>query len=290
MAYAKYARQRDSMEEYDDLSAGPTEDGTLDLSHNTWTVIPPELSQFSTTLLHLDMKNNRLTQIPECISSLILLQTLDVSLNQIEYIDKGIGQCIRLRSLNVSRNKIESLPPQLPIMLEQIIADHNRLTTLPETLTDLIAISIIDVRDNQLKSIPLGLCRVPTLRRVLCEGNNDLTVAPENMRDDTDLLFHCLEMQLKFKEVIVAKSNQREELQAKADEFREKQYNATNSISELDNDIAALEWERPGEYIRRKERVIELAGFASDKIVIYWRLTKDALLKWWHDHKTHPEY
>lgn len=282
------------MEEYDDLSAGPAEDGTLDLSHNTWTVFPAaaELCQFSKTLLHLDFKNNSLTQVPECISCLALLQSLDVSLNQIEYIDKGIGQCIRLRSLNVSRNRLESLPSELSncILLEKIVADQNRLTALPETLVDLIAISTIDVRDNQLKSIPLGLCRVPTLKTILCNGNNDLTVAPEHMRDDTALLFHCLEMQLKFKEVIAAKSNQRDELQIKAEEIREELNNATNCISELEKDIAALVWERPDEYIRRKERFVELVKFASDKIVFYWRLTKDAALKWWNDHKTHPEY
>ena len=280
------------MEEYDDLSAGPTEDGALDLSHNTWTVFPEELTQFSKTLTYLNMKNCRLTQIPECISCLALLQSLDVSLNQIDYIDKGIGQCIRLRSLNVSRNRLNSLPSQLSkcVMLEKIIADQNRLTTLPETLTDLIAISTIDVRDNQLKNIPLGLCRVPTLKSVLCEGNNDLTVAPEHMRNDTAMLSHCLEMQLKFREVIDAKTNQREDLQVNANELHEQLNNTTHCIGELEKDIAALEWERPDEYIRRKERFLELVKFASDKIVFYWRLTKDAVLKWWENHKTHPEY
>jgi len=275
------------MEEYDDLSAGPTEDGKLDLSHDTWAVFPREITQFSKTLLILDMKNNRLAQVPECISSLTLLKSLDVSFNQIEFIDKGIGQCIRLRSLIVSRNRLESLPSQLSncVMLEQIIADQNRLTTLPEALMNLIAISMIDVRDNQLISIPLGLCRVPTLNKILCEGNNDLIVAPENMRDETDLLFHCLEMQLKFKEAIATKSSEREELRVRADELRDELHCATNCISELEKDISALESERPDEYIRQKERVVELVGIASDKIHYYWRLTKDSLLT-----KTHPEY
>eukprot|EP00579_Thalassiosira_antarctica_P024170 CAMPEP_0201977570 /NCGR_PEP_ID=MMETSP0904-20121228/61112_1 /ASSEMBLY_ACC=CAM_ASM_000553 /TAXON_ID=420261 /ORGANISM="Thalassiosira antarctica, Strain CCMP982" /LENGTH=107 /DNA_ID=CAMNT_0048528995 /DNA_START=67 /DNA_END=390 /DNA_ORIENTATION=- len=80
------------MEEYDDLATGPTKDGSINLSHNTWKTLPPELSNFSTTLLHLEMSNNQLTSIPESIGALILLQTLDVSLNQIETIDGAIGK------------------------------------------------------------------------------------------------------------------------------------------------------------------------------------------------------
>mmetsp|Transcript_2541 Transcript_2541/g.4588 ORF Transcript_2541/g.4588 Transcript_2541/m.4588 type:complete len:110 (-) Transcript_2541:117-446(-) len=103
------------MEEYDDLAMGPTKDGSINLSHNTWKTLPPELSNFSTTLLHLEMSNNQLTSIPESIGALILLllQTLDVSLNQIETIDGAIGKCIRLRRFNVAKNRIETLPAEI---------------------------------------------------------------------------------------------------------------------------------------------------------------------------------
>lgn len=101
------------MEEYDDLATGPTEDGSIDLSHNTWKTLPPELSDFSTTLLHLEMSNNQLTSIPSAIGTLILLQTLDVSLNQIESIDEAIGKCIRLRRINISKNRLETLPAEI---------------------------------------------------------------------------------------------------------------------------------------------------------------------------------
>jgi Leucine-rich repeat (LRR) protein len=98
------------MEEYDDLAAGPDRDGALNLSHNTWKTLPPELSDFSNRLLHLHMSNNQLTAIPESIGALIMLRTLDVSLNRIENIDGQIGKCIRLRKLNVSKNRVDNLP------------------------------------------------------------------------------------------------------------------------------------------------------------------------------------
>ena len=102
-----------NMEEYDDLASGPTEDGSIDLSHNTWKTLPPELNDFSMRLLHLEMSNNRLTSIPESIGNLVLLQTLDVSFNRIEDIDGGIGKCLRLRRINLEKNRLEALPVEI---------------------------------------------------------------------------------------------------------------------------------------------------------------------------------
>jgi len=85
------------MEEYDELSSGPSSDGTLDLSHNTFRTLPSELRDFTTTLLHLDLKNNQLTNI-DSIGNLILLRSLDVSFNQLSTIPESIGKCIRLES------------------------------------------------------------------------------------------------------------------------------------------------------------------------------------------------
>ena len=100
------------MEEYDDLSVGP-KDGILNLSHNTWKILPPELNDFSRSLLHLNLSNNLLTKIPESIGNLILLKSLDVSLNQVTKIDGAIGKCLRLRKLNVEKNRLECLPDEL---------------------------------------------------------------------------------------------------------------------------------------------------------------------------------
>mmetsp|Transcript_19521 Transcript_19521/g.33545 ORF Transcript_19521/g.33545 Transcript_19521/m.33545 type:complete len:121 (+) Transcript_19521:611-973(+) len=101
------------MQEYDELSRGPSEDGFVNLSHNTWKTLPPELSDFTTTLLHLEMSNNQLTSLPESVGDLVLLQTLDVSFNWIETIDGAIGKCIRLRRLNVAKNRIDALPEEI---------------------------------------------------------------------------------------------------------------------------------------------------------------------------------
>ena len=90
-----------NMEEYDDLSVGP-KDGVLDLSHNTWKILPPELN----------LSNKLLTKIPKAIGNLILLKSLNVSLNRLSKIDGAIGKCLRLRKLNVEKYHLECLPDE----------------------------------------------------------------------------------------------------------------------------------------------------------------------------------
>ena len=174
------------MEEYDDLAAGPTKDGSLNLSHDTWRIVP-DLSEFSNRILHLDMSNNQLVSIPESIGNLILLQTLNVSFNQIEVVDGAIGKCVRLRRLNLSRNRIQSLPSSIGscILLvsnsicsdllafsevysywslyqkEEFIASNNKMTELPlEMLMGMFVLAVVDVRNNKLLEIPTELSRM----------------------------------------------------------------------------------------------------------------------------------
>jgi predicted nuclease with TOPRIM domain len=110
------------------------------------------------------------------------------------------------------------------------------------------------------------------------------------MTDNRDLLFHCLEVQLKYKEIITAKTNQRDELQDDADKLRDELNNAAHCISELEKDVSSLQCERPDVYIRRKGRFVELVGYVSKKTVNYWQMTKDVVLKSWNDRRTHPQY
>ncbi|KAL7543225.1 hypothetical protein ACHAXR_012530 [Thalassiosira sp. AJA248-18] len=279
------------MEEYDDLAAGPT-DGAIDLSHNTWKTLPPELNDFSTTLLHLEMSNNQLTSIPESIGNLVLLQTLNVSLNQIENIDGAIGKCIRLRRLNVAKNRIESFPAEIGncMLLEDIIASDNRLNSLPKEFLHLFVISVIDVRNNRLAAIPTELSRVPTLTQLLCDGNPQLASAPENMRGDSNLLVFCLEMQQKFKDVIDPKEAQYDEQKAKNDELNYELSLARSQIQQLEKDVASLEWDRPDRYIYWKGRFLAFICYVLGKINQLWGGVKKVFLDWRDRRKTHPLY
>ena len=102
------------MEEYDDLTAGPHDDGSLNLSYNDYEDMPHELFDlFYDRLLHLNLSYNGLTKISKNIQKLVLLKELNLSHNQIDFIDPAISCCVRLRRLNVSCNNLTTLPAEL---------------------------------------------------------------------------------------------------------------------------------------------------------------------------------
>lgn len=111
------------------------------------------------------------------------------------------------------------------------------------------------------------------------------------MRSDSKLLLWCLEMQQKFKDVIVPQSTQRDELQIKSDQLHTDIFHANSRIQQLENEISDLEWERPDQYIRWKTRIMEYVVFILEKLRQLWDAVKQSFWKWWNRRKkTHPLY
>lgn len=130
----------------------------------------------------------------------------------------------------------------------------------------------------------------PTLTKLLCDGNQQLSSAPENMRGDSNLLIHCLEMQQKFKDVIIPKEDKHSELRAKSDELQHELSQARCYIDQLERDIAHLEWERPDQYIYWKGRFLDLCAYVLRKMIQAWEWVKLQFLKWREKRRTHPLY
>ena len=102
------------MEEYDDMTQGPNEDGSFNLSYSDWHIIPHELcDKYRDRLLFLNLSHNKLNEIPEQIGNLTLLKELNLSRNNLDRIDGAIGKCIRLRKIDVSYNQLLSIPVEM---------------------------------------------------------------------------------------------------------------------------------------------------------------------------------
>lgn len=83
--------------------------------------------------------------------------------------------------LDLSRNRFSELPEDITsfAFLETLILYHNTIRSISETVKGLSSLTYLDLRSNQLSSIPRELCFLPI--RVLLLANNKLMALPEEL-------------------------------------------------------------------------------------------------------------
>ena len=102
----------------------------LDLHNNTITTLPNYINLPS--LINLNLKNNRLIELPEPdFSGLVLLESLDLSENMLTNIP-DLTNLKRLNYLNITQNKLTSFPIKLPVdSLIRLYLGYNKITSIP---------------------------------------------------------------------------------------------------------------------------------------------------------------
>ena len=130
----------------------------------------------------------------------------------------------------------------------------------------------------------------PTLAHLLCDGNPQLTSAPENMRGDTKLLLFCLEMQQKFADAIRPLEARHDELRAENGRLRDELSRARGGAEGLEREVADLEWERPDRYIRWKGKFLALVGYVLGRSMRLLRRAWREFQRWRERRRTHPLY
>ncbi|KTG41665.1 hypothetical protein cypCar_00012977 [Cyprinus carpio] len=169
----------------------------LHLQQNLIEQIPQDLGQL-VNLDDLDLSDNHLMDIPESLANLKNLVKLNLFCNKLKSLPPAISEMKNLRMLDCSRNQLESIPPVLAQMesLEQLYLRHNKLHFLPKLpccktlkelhcgnnqieileadhLKHLSALSLLELRDNKVKSLPEEITLLQGLER-LDLTNNDI--------------------------------------------------------------------------------------------------------------------
>jgi len=110
-------------------------------------------------------ENNKLTTLPNSLKQLAQLQLLNLSSNQLTPPPEWLGQLTQLQSLNLSRNQLKEIPEwtrQLT-QLQSLDISDNELTTLPDSLGQLTQLTELDLSDNQLTALPDSLGQLTQL-------------------------------------------------------------------------------------------------------------------------------
>jgi len=164
----------------DGLGAAPL--ARLHVAHNMLRALPASLSGCS-TLQQLDLSHNALESLPDGMARLVELRDLVLDHNQLralpddllarpppalqtltlEHNRLGGGLVLRadgwraLRVLALSHNALQAIDVGGCAGLCELVAPHNQLARLPEGGAALRCLSVIDLSNNKIAALPVGI-------------------------------------------------------------------------------------------------------------------------------------
>ena len=156
---------------------------SLTLSGNAFDVIPHQICALTGSLTDLDLsRNGKIARLPSCLSDMASLETLDLSENGLETVPRSFGAGFRsVERIDFSLNRIHSFAMSKEARFSRmgvtLRLGFNRLTAVPPSLAslqtsdlklqlmsnqlndttglcDLLRLSIVDLADNNLGTLP----------------------------------------------------------------------------------------------------------------------------------------
>lgn len=147
------------------------------------TLIPAEISTQVRNLTYIDLSENNILAVEnDSLSNLAEVEELVLLNNCITKLAEGsFDALISLRILDMSGNNLTVLQPGIflrLVSLETFLISSNFLTTMDHTALPIGSLNLayIDVRYNQLTSIPSVCFTLPNLQRCDCDHNWNLTL------------------------------------------------------------------------------------------------------------------
>ncbi|KAI4331348.1 hypothetical protein MLD38_029541 [Melastoma candidum] len=170
---------------------------SLDLSENRLLVLPSVIGSLS-SLTRLDLHGNRISELPESVGDILTLVYLDLSGNQMTKLLHAFGRLVRLQELNLSSNKLSYLPECVGslVSLKKLNIETNDLEELPHTIGQCTSLRELLADYNRLKALPEAVGKISTLE-VLSVRYNNIKQLPTTMSS----LVNLRELDVSFNEL-----------------------------------------------------------------------------------------
>ncbi|XP_070569985.1 protein scribble homolog [Ptychodera flava] len=151
----------------------------LNLSGNSLTELPKELSDFADRLEELNISSNDLTALPTPVCQLVKLRVLDVGNvshrgNKLNCLPLGILKLQELEKIFLNRNAFVDFPVELCHLpkLDEIDLEGNSIRALPTEIRHLERLERLNIAGNKIEQLPDAICELNNLKELFASGNN----------------------------------------------------------------------------------------------------------------------
>ena len=167
----------------------------------------------STSLRHLKLAHNQITELPSDFSRIPALETLNISFNPIEnitsigqitnllqldisqtpvqYLPSSIGSCSKLTKLMAIKTPIGLLPDELQhcTKLEKLVLMGTQISQWPEALLALVNLKHIGLSGTPITALSWTVDAYPALTELLIDATNILSCPNRLHKDTFDILY-----------------------------------------------------------------------------------------------------
>ena len=154
----------------------------LNLRSNKLIQLPESISKL-TKLRELNLGFNDLTSLPDSIGNLKSLEILSLKYNKFESFPQEIFSLYSLKKLNLESLKLNKTSEKLGqlINLEDLSLHSNQLTTLPSSIKNLKSLKSLDIGSNNFTSLPNFIGNLSSLEVLNLEYNKNLSSLPNSL-------------------------------------------------------------------------------------------------------------
>lgn len=146
--------------------------------------LPQSFEGLAATLEVIDLSQNQLSEIPDCLFECTSLKRINLSNNEITEVHLQIDKWHKLENLNLSNNQLTSVPASLSKLtnLRALYVSGNQLDFegIPRSIGKLGNLEVFSASFNILETVPEGLTRCIKLRKMML-NNNKLITLPESI-------------------------------------------------------------------------------------------------------------